>query len=483
MFKSFKRPAFRPAINMGCMFDIPTGKYEKGSRGEMVMNGGLGPLTGIASRPNNFKTAIAVFFLAMTRRAMPRSFSLTYDTEGTLYPVARFNSISAQFAELQDIDWEHDEQFNFTDLSRYSGDEFFYEFRQTLAQKSANEKEWLTLTPFIDQEGKPQACLYPTTALIDSFSKFQVSEVEKMYEKNKIGDGKNNTDAMTNGKAKNQLFNQLPQVCAKTGTYTTLTAHVGDIIQMEMYPTDKRNLSHMKKDTVLKGVSGGFYSLPNNVFSIDKNAPLVNKDKMPLYPLDNSTAMEGDTDLRELTIMNLRGKNGMTGLPFTVIVSQNEGVKVGLTYFHHCKEAGWGIGGNLQNYYLELLPEVSLSRTKVQAKLNENPKLVRAAEIQSEMLQLIQFQRWGSEYMVAPGQLYADLKKMGYDWDVLLNTRNYWMCPDDEKLPGVLPFLSTFDLLRMRKSEYIPFWFTKEQKASIRPLDLVEALSDLPKAA
>lgn len=475
MFGTIKRPSFRPAINMGCMFDIPTGKYEKGSRGEMVLNGGLGPLTGIASRPNNFKTAIAVFFLAMSRRAMPRSFSLTYDTEGTLYPVARFGSISTQFAELENIDWEHDEQFTFTDLSRYSGDEFFHEFRAGVGAKASKEKDYLTTTPFVDKDGKPQLCLYPTSALIDSFSKFQVSEVDKMYEKNKIGDGGNNTDAMTNGKAKNQMFNQLPQVCAKTGTYAVLTAHVGDVIVMDKYAIDKRNLSHMKKDTVLKGVSGGFYSLPNNVFSIEKNSPMLNKDKMPLYPLDNATAIEGDTDLRELTIMNLRGKNGMTGLPFTVVVSQNEGVQVGLTYFHHCKEHGWGIGGNMMNYHLALLPDVNLSRTKVRAKLLSDPVLVRAAEIQSEILQLVQFQRWDDEYICAPEQLYADLKAMGYDWAVLLDTRNYWMCPDDEKAPGIKPFLSTFDLLRMRKSEYVPFWFTKEQRAALKPLDLVQA--------
>jgi hypothetical protein len=470
--KSFQRPAFRPSINVGCMFDIPTGKYETGKRGEQVLNGGLGPLTGIASRPNNFKSAIGVFFTVMVRRAMPRSDGITYDTEGTLDPTSRYKQISDQFSELTDIDWDHDEQFMFTDLSRYSGDEFFSKFREVLGAKAKDEKTYIRTTPFLDMEGKPRQCLYPTTGFIDSFSKFIVSDVDKMYEKNKIGDSKNNTDAMMNGKAKNQLFNQLPQVCAKTGSYVILTAHVGDIIQMEMYPTDKRNLSHMKKDTVLKGVSGGFYSLPNNVFSIESNKPMLNKEKMPQYPLDNATAMEGDTDLRELTIMNLRGKAGMSGLPFKVIVSQTEGLQVGLTDFDYVKENGFGIGGNALNYFIELRPEVNLSRTKVRQIINGDAKLRRACEFQSEMLQLVQFQRWTSEYICDPKVLYEDLKAMGYDWDVLLDTRGYWMCEEDEKEPGVKPFLSTFDLLKMRKFEYVPFWFTKEQKAAIKPLEL-----------
>ncbi|MFO5574784.1 hypothetical protein ACLBPA_29035, partial [Klebsiella pneumoniae] len=77
--------------------------------------------------------------------------------------------------------------------------------------------------------------------------------MSEMYAKNAIGDSKVNTDAMTKGKAKNQLFNQLPQICAKTSTYMILTAHVGDIIQIKMYPTAKRNLSYMNEDTIVKG--------------------------------------------------------------------------------------------------------------------------------------------------------------------------------------------------------------------------------------
>lgn len=479
--KVFEKPAFRPALNVGCLMDISTGKYEQGKYGEMILNGGLGSLTGICSRPNNFKTALGVYMLAMVRRAFPTSFSMIYDTEGTLNPVARFSSLSVNYPELAAIDFEHDEQFTFTDLSRYTGDEFFYVFRKALDEKAKNEKDHIRTAPFLDLHGANRKLLHPTTGFIDSFSKFIVSAVDDMYAKNKIGDGKNNTDAMTNGKAKNQLFNQMPQVCAKTGTYMIMTAHVGDIIQMEMYPTDKRNLSHMKKDTVLKGVSGGFYSLPNNVFSVETNKPLTNNEKMPQYPLDNSTAMQGDTDLRILEVMNLRGKGGITGLPFHIIVSQTEGVLPSLTEFHYCKEAAFGIGGNLQNYFVELCPDIALSRTKVRQKLNAEPKLRRAVEIQSEMLQLIQFQRWTD--VPSPKELYDGLKKMGYDWDMILtSTRAYWMCLEEEHL-SEKKFLSTYDLIRMLRSEYIPYWLTKEEKAKIVPLDFANAKDVTAKAA
>lgn len=472
---SFAKPYFRPAINIGCMLDIPTGKYQEGKHGEMIMDGGLGPLTGITSRPNNFKTALAIFMMAMVRRCLPKVEGISYDSEGTLEPVHRLTVMSQHFAELRTIDWANDTQFAFTDLSRYSGDEFFKLFRDVLREKEKNAKQYNMVTPFVDIHGKNKDTLYPSVGLIDSFTHMQVTVVEAMYDKNTIGSSGNNTDNMALGKAKTQLFNQLPQLCARSLLYQILTAHTTDVINMEMFPTDKRRLSHMKQNTTIKGVGPGFSSLPNNAWSIEKNNVLQNRDKTPLYPRDNSTAMEGDTDLKILEIINLRGKGGITGQPIRIIVSQTEGIRSDLTDFHYCKENNWGIGGNIQNYYLELKPDVKLSRTVVNKKLAEDKALKRAAEIQSELLQLIQYQRWTAEQVCDPKTLYEDLTKMGYDWEFILNnTRNWWVpVEDDAKHP--LKFLSTYDLLRMRTGEYKPYWMSKEDKAKIKPLDFVKA--------
>lgn len=472
MFQDFKKPSFRPAVNVGCLMDVSSGHYELGENGEMILNGGLGALNGIVSRPNNFKTAIGVYMLAMVRRAMPTSHSMVYDTEGTLNPVARFSSVAKHFDEIAAIDFNDDPQFMFTDLSQYTGDEFFFTLRKALDAKAKDPKAHVRTSPFVDKDSKLKQCLQPTTAFIDSFSKFIVTAVDEMYAKHKIGDGKNNTDAMTNGKAKNQLFNQLPQLAAKTSTHFILTAHVGDIINMEMYPTDKRNLTGMKRDTVLKGVSSGFYSLPNNVYDVMSNKPLLNADKMPVYPLDNATAMQGDSDLRILEVKNLRGKGGISELPFSIIVAQSEGLLPALTEFHYCKENNWGIGGNLQNYFMELCPDISLSRTKVRQKLNNDPLLRRAAEIQSEMLQMVQFHR--DLGVPSPKELYEGLKKMGYDWSVLLGTRGYWMMREEEHLCEK-KFLSTKDLVRMLRYEYKPYWMSKEDQAKIVPLEIASA--------
>ncbi len=467
--KAFAKPRFRPAINVGCLMDVSTGKYERGIHGENILNGGISGITGICARPNNFKTALAVYCMAMLRRSCHHSHAITYDSEGTLYPVGRFTAVSKNDEYLSEIDYTEDEQFAFTDISQYTGDEFFDLFRKTVNEKTKDEKSHLGTTPFVDMHGKPRTALYPSGGMIDSLSRMTVKAVEDIYDKNVIGESGMNTEAMNNGRAKKQMFNQLPQICARTGTYLFLTAHVKDVINMEMYPTDKRNLSYMKKDTVLEGVSGGFYSLPNNVWMITANKPLQNKDKMPEYPWDNSEAMKGDTDLSILTMMNIRGKNGLSGFPIDIIVSQSEGVLASLSEFHYCKDTDrFGLGGNLQNYYMELLPDVKLSRTTVRQKLNKDYRLRRAVQITAELLQLIQFHRdMDPGLLCDPKTLYDDLTAMGYNWDTLLETRGYWVF-DEELKEHPRKYLSTKDLLEMRIGKYVPWWLSKEEKANLK---------------
>lgn len=474
IFSDMNRSRFRPAINLGALLDIPTGHYVKGVRGESILNAGLSPLTGIGARPNNFKSALAILMLLAVRRAFHYSENMTFDTEGTL-PAERFNN-QARFDEyLSAIDFKEDPQSIITDVSAYTGDEFWKEMRSKVAVKSdpKTAKDFIFKTPFADDRtGEHLDAVYPSSAMIDSFTKLQTSGLEAMYDKNMIGASGNNTDAMSQGKAKAQLLNQVPQMVAKNGLYMILTALMGDVIEMDMYAPDKRNLALMPKNTNFRGVSPQFYSAPNNLWCISSNRRLLT-DKMPEYPFDNKNAMKGDTDLCELGLVNLRAKNGISGIQVNLVVSQSEGVKVALSQFHYCKtNERFGLGGNVQNYFFELCPDVSLSRTKVRGKLENEPRAARAAEFTADLLQMIHFHRnMDQSLMCEPKELYEDLKAMGYDWEVLYNTRSYWTFMDEED-EHKFPFLSTMDLLNMRKGTYVPFWFTKEQRQAI---DLTKA--------
>ena len=70
-----------------------------------------------------------------------------------------------------------------------------------------------------------------------------------------------------------------------------------------------------------------------------------------------------------------------------------------------------------------------------------------------------------ADYGCTPEELRDDLIKQGYDMDLIMSTRGYWLFNNDI---NPIPFLSTFDLLRMRKGEYFPFWMAEDKK-SIKP--------------
>ena len=62
-------PNVKVMINLGACLDIPTGHYIQGRRGESILNGGLGFITGIVGIGNNFKSTIDRFMMltAMAR--------------------------------------------------------------------------------------------------------------------------------------------------------------------------------------------------------------------------------------------------------------------------------------------------------------------------------------------------------------------------------------------------------------------------------
>lgn len=120
-----------------------------------------------------------------------------------------------------------------------------------------------------------------------------------------------------------------------------------------------------------------------------------------------------------------------------------------------------------------------MQRTTVRGKIRDNPRLQRALEIQSEMCQMENLgfgQARG--YLMEPKELYTKIKEMGYNWDELLETRGYW---DFEENKNPKNFLSTLDILRMAKGEYVPYWY--KGKINITALKQTTDLNIPAKAA
>ena len=450
-------PKVHPMLNIGCLQDIPTGKYLRGKHGESILLGGMAYVEGIAGRGNQGKSTLMLFRILRAFIRYNRAILNMYDTETSL----RFLRLNALYKALTGtfVDLEDTRKVIITDNTVMSGNKWFSALQNFGEEKQKASRDWYMATPFIDPKtGKNLDAFYPSFFGVDSLSQFMTDAVETIFDKNEVGEGGANTVFMKGGQAKTQVLMQMPTTTGQAGLYVSMSIHLGDQIVMDQYNPPAKLLADMKNNSAFKNVPKNITFLTNNLWNVFNSAPLVHKEtKAPLYPRDSNDDMEGDLDLRMMNVQNIRAKNGPTGMPFELIWSQREGILAGLSEFNYIKNYDrFGLGGNDRNYFVELAPEISLSRTTIRKKIEESPKLQRALEITSELCQMRNLWLDEDGVFCTPAELYNDLKALGYDWDVLLDTRGFWVFEDDA--PNYKPFLSTMDLLRMRKQLYHPYW-------------------------
>lgn len=467
-------PKIRVAYNVGAMFDVPTGSYEIGIHGESILNGGMLPGVGIVGIGNNFKSAIGDFlqFTVMSRFSQHiHIFGIKYDTEMNVT-----ESRQQQLAEnVEGLSGNNNPiltgKWIVSDKARYYGNEWFEIYKAYVKDKIKNSKDYLITTPFVGRDGKQMQILLPTPTTIDSLTKFETQDVADTKDEHELGDSGANTIHMRSGLVKSRLIDEMVTLSARGNTPVVLTAHIGKLIPMDARAAPVKKLQYLKNNDQIKGVTDAFTFLTHICWQASNAAPLMNDlTKAPEYPDGPQDDMKGDTDLNEVTLTILRNKYGRSGLVMKIIVSQTEGVLPSLSEFHYIKtnvqketKMGWGLDGNVQNYTLTLAPDVKLSRTAIRPKIKENANLRRALTITSEMLQIKMLWIDKENLFCTPKELYDDLIAIGYDWDTLLSTRGYWLA-DNDSPKHEKQFLSTMDLLRMRKGLYVPYWWPKDKK-------------------
>jgi hypothetical protein len=468
------RPAFqsvpevRCMINVGAGMDIPTGNYLPGIHGESILNGGLGMITGIVAFGNMFKTTMMrhMSLTAMARACL--DVMNTYDTEVNTH-LDRLRELALNIEEFGGEDIIHEGKWVVTDKTIHTGDEWFDILKDYLILKKKNADKMSIVTPFLDTKtNQLQKIVKPSITEVDSLSEFITSDVVKMQDENSLGESGANTMAMRQGLQKSRFLMEIPGLAGGAMNYTLLTAHVGETINMNPMAPVTKQLTFLKQGFKIKGVPAKFTFVTNNCWFALKASVLVNQNtKAPEFPRDSEDNNAGDTDLFCVSICQLRGKSGPTGIILDIVVSQEDGVLPSLTEFYLIKEHDrYGLEGNDRNYNLALLPDVKLSRTVVRGKIDENALLRRALNITSEMCQMKLYWRNVPEHLkCTPKELYDDLKALGYDWDMILSeTRGWWApvgCHEE------LKFLSTMDLMKMRAGEYIPYWMENPPEAAI----------------
>lgn len=477
---------------VGGLLDIPTSAFVNGSEGQLIMNGGLGPMTGVVGKPHMFKSTLAksILYIAMlrVRTTLPTS-CLMYDTEFTVVEehqkeIIEFNMKHSN--ELRDFfvkdgactDLINDETVVFTSKKQYKGDEYYELLKNILRAKNPEEKRSkddsmpkalkLIETSFLERDGTtPYKILPPTFGDVDSITEFTTSSDDEMQDEHVLGNTAANPAFMKQGLNKQRFLMGLPALLANSQHYVMMTAQVGKEISMQTGPmpsAPQKQLAAMNSGDVLKGVSSKFVSLANVCWQAVKTSPCLVTHRIEdglKYPLHETKGNKFDNDLYEVEFRNIRNKNGPTGATLTLLVSQSKGFLPDLTEFHYIKVNDFGLDGNDQNYVCTFLPEIKLSRTTIRKKLETEPMLQRAINIASEMLQIKHFkQGWWIDYGVTPKELYEGLKAQGYDWNELLKTRGWHSIDKNHPLKE----LSTIDLLRLFKGHYFPYWMDRETK-------------------
>lgn len=457
-------------LNIGALLDIPTGMIAVGFKGESIINGGLGPITGVAGPGNNFKSTIMHYMMLSAADRMKESGleteMITYDTEGNVQ-LDRFDYLASKFTHLPDDITSNDETtWGVYDKGSISSNEWFTKIVKYVNDKADDKKDDVTFECFKNPyDNKPLVIKRPTFCEIDSLTEFSPESVEEQLEGDLDGSD-TNTFAMKQGLFKTKVLTKLTTMSTRSSTYFLMSAQIGSKIDMATGPAKynqpTKSLQFLKSSDSLKGVTGKFTFLTHNAWFVHSASLLNNQStKLAEYPRNKDDNMPTDLNLVKLT--QLRGKNGGSGFTIELVVSQKDGVLPSLTEFHYIKENGrFGLEGSNISYHLDLLPDVSLSRTTIREKLDTNPKLRRAVNITAELLQCKNFYPWvHTEGLVCtPKELYDDIKKLGYDWDILLNTRGYYTA---NQYSNKTPFLSVIDLLKMRKGLYHPY-FLKDDK-------------------
>jgi len=476
-FAKFKKAAsIRPMWNIGALFDIQTGKYYKGKHGESILCGGLNHFTGVAGLPNMFKTVISLFQLGSVMNRVSLAIMMAHDSENTLSP-GRIQNVFRQFPELFGTDLVDGGRLLFTDATVYNGNEWWNVMRE-YANDRRNDKSILVTTPFVDENtGELIKVPSPTLSFLDSLSGLQTEGIMNMYEKADVGHKDLNMVAMKGAGAKSQLIDQVTGVTGGSGLHILMTAHVGQEYQLDMYKPNVKRLKFLKGDLKLKKVPENFSFLTANCWYCVSLMPMLDADKAPEFPRDDEDDLKGDTDLICINLVNLRGKSGPSGIPFEVVVSQSEGLKPELTEFIYCKGYEYyGISdkdGNKAkgkpNYRLDLYPQQNLTRKTTRRLLETDPRLQRAMNITAELCMMRNLWHDLPEGLLCtPKELYSDIVAAGYDWDLLLDTRGFWLPLEEKGTYADIPFLSTMDLLNMRAGTYRPYWYDKAVSAKAK---------------
>ena len=452
--------------NTGLCLDLVTGRFVKGRYGDMVMNGGISPYTGIVGGPNMGKSTWmdSQLLILNDRYGVP---GISHNNEADAQP-ERWRDISKYIAPSIynfDEDMRKHPSLRALDLSAYTSQDMHEEIRKLAAEREKRRKELMIDTPFIDEDTKEVIqIIRPLSYAQDSLSQWQPNTVTTKISENEIGSKKAQMFGMMHGMSKTQMVGEIPTFCNRAGMIVFQTAHLGTKYSLDPYAPKRKKLEFMASDIEIKFVSNNFTYLPNNLWWVMGNAPMLKKagdgKYYPEFP-DGEAKIAKDTDLTVMMLSNLRGKSGPSGIPFEICMSQAGGLIPYLTNYRFCSESdlgdslGYGISGSDKYSTLDLYPDVKFNRFNLRPIAEQDPRMQRAIRFTADLCMLHErLKNFPRALLCSPAELYADIAK-AWDWNELLDTRDYWTW---DHYSNPVRYLSIYDLLNMRAGLYVPYW-------------------------
>ena len=469
-------PLVRPRLCQGSLLDIPAGRYHTGAYGDSLLSGGYSTFQGFGGRGNVFKTTLIISLMIriLSRYSIPASLIkdpttgnvslFVYDTEIT-FDWNRVFDIMSAYDNLDYMDLIASNRLIVTSSGDHLGNDWWQIIRNRSAMRRKNFRSNSVETPFLGFDGKPIKVVPMESHLCDSMSELSTDAIDGLYDKAEIDDSSLTTDHLRSGGIKTRLVMQMQNTMTNGNMTMACTAQVGDEFKLEKYAPSKQQLGAMPRDLVFKYVPSKFTFLSSNTWFIKKATPCIHDvTKAAMYPLDGKNNNAGDKDLQELDVLNVRSKSGITGHNIPVIVSQDFGLLPGLTEFNFLNKRKDNFGmtapeGQQRSKRLQIYDEPLLARTKIRGMIDEDAKLRRALEFTSEVAQIMDY--WNDfppHLLMGIDEVHAKLLEKGYNMDLLLNTRGYWTYHNYDQAHDLRP-LSTLDILKIVKDEYIPWWY------------------------